>query len=150
MFTLSMQEFKYVEMFKSFCRTEFYHLSNQLQMKEAILPKKKYENPYKISFKNKDCFIDFESYSHGYRLNTSFGTASRLFSYSLFDGLWLLKGRDFAQQYVNNPLSGYHSNLKRDLKIISSHIEFFTDLKDEQKRLDLYKIQKEKLSPMLR
>ena len=138
-----MTESESINKFKRFCRQEFQNLANQLNLKEVIQPKRKYENPYKISFKNKDYFFQFESISYGFRLGTTFGKSSRIYSFSVNNAICLIKGRAEADRYNDTCPSGYQANLKRDLTILCENLSFFTQLDDHQKILNLLEIQKE-------
>ena len=138
-----MTESEAIENFKEFCRQEFKELALRLGLKEVVSPKRKFENQYKIAFKNKAFFIQFESISYGFRLGTTFGKSSRVNSFSVNNALCLLKGRAEAEKYNDTCPSGYHANLKRDLKILNDNLSFFTQLDDEQKIAALLNIQKE-------
>ncbi len=138
-----MTESEAIDKFKRFCRQEFKDLANQLNLKEVISPKRKYENPYKISFKNRKFFIQFESISYGFRLGTTFGKSSRINSFSVNNAICLIKGRAEAGRYNDTCPSGYEANLQRDLNILYENLSFFTQLDDQQKILNLLKVQKE-------
>jgi hypothetical protein len=138
-----MTESQAIERFKEFCRQEFKELTHRLGLKEVVSPTHKFDNPYKIAFKNKAFFIQFESMSHGFRLATTFGKSSRLNSFSVNDALCLLKGRAEAEKYNGTCPSGYHANLKRDLKVINDNLHFFTQFDDKEKIVALLNEQKE-------
>ena len=134
-----------IENFKEFCRQELKALAHQFGLKEVVSSKHKFENPYKIAFKNKEFFIQLESISYGFRSTTTFGKSSRVNSFSVQNALCLLKGRAEVEKYNDTCPSGYPANIKRDLKILNDNLSFFTQLNDNQKIAALLNVQKENL-----